>query len=213
MTKKSYLMDSSILSGNCTITDIIEGENIVIRLSETFFYPQGGGQKSDIGTIGNVNVIKVMHSENFVDHIVDKSDGLKIGNNYDFEINQDHRNLQTRYHTAGHLIASVIENKFSELTALAGHQWPGEARVEFEGNVPKDLSLEIVQTLINEEFESNLVVEVQGDPFSSRKVKIGGFNSIPCGGTHVKQLKDIGLLIIDSAKEKKGRFRVSYHLD
>lgn len=212
-TNKLYLQDSSTLSGECTITELISGDAPVIRISDTYFYPQGGGQKSDIGTIGESQVLKVVHNGDFVDHIVDTIDGFVIGETYPFQINEAHRSIQTRYHTAGHLIANVMERAFPSLKALAGHQWPGEARVEFEGTMTSDITNERVQELMSDVVKSNVSTHIEGDPFVNRSLAIGDFSAIPCGGTHVKSVSEIGMIVIDSTKEKKGRIRVSYHLD
>lgn len=73
MTKELYL-ESGRLEGEATIVEIISGDSTSIHLDETLFYPQGGGQNGDRGSIGELEVISVKHTlEGDVDHFVSGS--------------------------------------------------------------------------------------------------------------------------------------------
>ena len=212
VTSKRYLADPTTTSGTVTVTAILEGERPAVRLSETWFHPQGGGQKADRGTIGTANVTHVAHNDGDVDHFVDNASQLKIGQTYPFQLDTNLRGLNAAYHTTGHLIASIVESKFPEIKALAGHQWPGEARVEFDGGSFGDFAR--LQTVLAEEIQKNIdaktLVAVIGDPYAARAIKIGDYTPIPCGGTHVQAISDIGRVNIESIKRKSGKIRVSY---
>lgn len=210
MTIKRYLNDLST-SGIVTVSEIITGDKPVVRLTETWFHPQGGGQKADRGIIGSAKVLHVAHSAGEVDHYVDSTAGLSAGTSYLFNIDVEWRRLNAAYHTAGHLIASIIEDHFSSLRAVSGHQWPGEGRVEFEGEIGaietihNTLANEISRILSSQEH-----VQVIGDPYTDRAIQIGQYKAIPCGGTHVTTTDQIGSIKIDALKKKNGRLRVSY---
>src|ERR1035437_5764662 len=185
MTSKEYLRDDA-LSGHVTITAIIDGEKPIIRTDKTWFYPQGGGQKADRGRIGSCNVLHVAHNETDVDHYVDSLHGLEVGQVCPFEIDCNWRELNRIYHTAGHLIANVVESHMPGVTAISGHQWPGEARVEFEGQVDQPLiQPEKLTEIITDDLRTGLQVLMLGDPFTNRSMQIGSYTAIPCGGTHV----------------------------
>ena len=213
-TVKRYLADPATTSGVATITAIIDGERPVVRLEETWFHPQGGGQKPDRGTIGSANVIHVVHNEGDVDHIVDSISGLEVGTTYPFQLDAGWRSINAAYHTAGHLIACVAENRFPEIRAVQGHQWPGEARVEFAGDSFEDYSA--LQSALEEGVQKNIAdktpVRVIGDPYANRSIEIVGYTAIPCGGTHVSAINDIGEVKIESVKRKNGKIRVNYCL-
>jgi alanyl-tRNA synthetase len=211
MTNKRYLAEQTRYSCEAVVTAIIPGDQPVVRLSETLFHPQGGGQKADRGTIGTAKVTHVAHNAGDVDHFVDSISSLKVGDTYPIQVDVSWRRLNATYHTAGHLIASVVEDKFPEFHALAGHQWPGEARVEFEGNV-EDYSN--VQNVLDDELRKKIAdavsVKIIGDPYTSRSIQIGDYSPIPCGGTHVANLSEIGMITIDGVRKKSGKLRISY---
>lgn len=213
IAQKRYLNDPRT-NGEVVVTELISGEKPIVRLAETWFHPQGGGQKPDRGLIGPAHVLHVAHNGGTVDHVVDSLDGLRVGNTYPFSIDADWRRLNAVYHTTGHLIASVVESLRPEWIAISGHQWPGEARVEFvvrENAAPKDFPTndEILAALAAS-ISGGLDVQIVGDPYHDRKIAIGGFQAIPCGGTHVANLTEIADVRLTGMKKKGDRFRVSY---
>jgi alanyl-tRNA synthetase len=212
MTVKEYLRDDA-LSGMALVTELVHGEKPMLRLSKTWFHAQGGGQKADRGEIGGRNVIHVAHSDGYVDHHMDSIAGLVVGKEYGFRIDQQWRQRNSVHHTAGHLIAGVVEAEFPALKAVAGHQWPGEARVEFDA-ATVGLVLDHFTLILREKLaaciRANLPVVVLGDPFTSRSIQIGSCPAIPCGGTHVKSLGEIREINVTGVRRKSGKLRVSY---
>jgi alanyl-tRNA synthetase len=210
MTVKRYL-DDPTLSGTVRVVDLIDGDKKFVRLAETWFHPQGGGQKADRGVIGEARVVHVTHAEGgAVDHHVEDFAGLAIGGEYPFAVDVDWRRLNAAYHTAGHLIGALVEAQ-GGFVALAGHQWPGEARVEFdgEGGEATEVQARLVADLATV-MAAGAEVAIEGDPRVDRAIRIGAYPPIPCGGTHVSRLADIGDVRIDAVKRKSGRLRVSY---
>lgn len=211
-TTKEYLRDPA-LSGETTITAILTEERPIVRTAGTWFHAQGGGQKADRGTIGQVEVYNVRHApEGEVDHYVNSIAGLKVGATYPFVIDADWRRLNANYHSAGHLLAAVAEQMFVGIHAVNGHHWPGEARVEFEG---QDLErvvarLEDLEEQINAAIRKGAGIRTLGDPLHDRKVQIGDFAPLPCGGTHATTTHEIGAIELRSAKVKGGVLRVGY---
>lgn len=211
MTTKRYLHEND-LQGKVVITEIHAGENPFIRVSETWFHPQGGGQKADRGTIGTAQVIHVGHNGSEVDHYVNSVSGFEVGQIYSFTIDKSWRQMNAAYHTAGHLIASIVEQQNTDFVAISGHQWPGEARVEFQSNsesavIPR---IETLTKSIQEALSASLSVTVHGDPYRSREINIGDYKGIPCGGTHVSELNQISDIRLKEIKLKKGKLRISY---
>lgn len=215
MTKKTYLEQPQVITGMVTVTQLIAGDRPVVRLAETWFHPQGGGQKGDRGTIGPVQVLDTQHAEGktSVDHIVDTLDGLEVGQSYPFAVDAASRRDNAVYHTAAHLIAAVVEEQFPAIKAVAGHQWPGEARVEFEGTFDEQLASAVQEYLVKalpkaiaEDWPCSMV----GDPYSSRALQIAATAAVPCGGTHVTRLGEIASITVKSAKRKGERLRLNY---
>jgi alanyl-tRNA synthetase len=109
------------------------------------------------------------------------------------------------------LIASLVEARFPELRATAGHQWPGEARVEFDGKFGETCEIQTaLQEDIQRSLEMSLPIQIIGDPNTDRAIRIGTYAPIPCGGTHVSNLNVIHKIRLDGVKKKSGRLRISY---
>lgn len=124
-----------------------KGEYII--LDRSIFYPQGGGQPADQGRIfindkEEYKVFDVRKIENETRHyIVNIKNDLETKFNTSFLkqnikiiIDKDRRDINSKYHTAGHLIAAVAEKiskqissevNISQIKAVKGHQFPGEA--------------------------------------------------------------------------------------
>lgn len=214
MTVKEYLRDGSV-QGEVEITEIIGGERPAVRTKATWFHAQGGGQKADRGLIGAAEVYSVRHADDGeVDHFVASVAGLEIGQRVPFVVDAAWRRLNARFHTAGHLIAAICEDLTPGVVATNGHQWPGEARVEFGGDGVERIvtSAPYLEDALANVIANRLPVVMIGDPFSSRAIKIGGHKPIPCGGTHVANIEEIGQIKLRSAKAKGGGVRLGYEV-
>ncbi|MGE3853469.1 MAG: alanyl-tRNA editing protein [Planctomycetota bacterium] len=222
-THRVYLVDASQLELTATVREVAPTDDPArwrVRLDRTIFHPQGGGQKADRGTIGSAEVVGVSNApDGDVDHIVAGDTApLAVGDEVALRVDEPWRSTNARYHSAGHLIAALVEARFPSCHATSGHHWPGEARVEFD--IAKDspapdataiqaaLEPDLV-TAINE----NLPVRVVGDPFTARAVQIAEHAPVPCGGTHVPAVGALGAVSISRVRIKSGKLRVSYGVD
>lgn len=214
-TTKKYLASGQLLQSAATIQGIevrVDG-HVCVRLNETIFHAQGGGQKADRGTIGDARVTHVAHAEGGeVEHFVDSIASLTLGQRVELHVDSNWRNTNARYHSGGHLMAAVIEARFPNLRAIAGHHWPGEARVEFQGApMPDAGEIEVLlKQELSEAIARDLPVQVLGDPFSDRAIQVAGYPPVPCGGTHVQRLSELQAIHIDRIRIKSGRLRISY---
>lgn len=210
MTLKQYLADPA-MTGTARIQEIIKGETTILRLDRTLFHPQGGGQKSDRGRIGPAEVTHVAHNGNDIDHHVGNPAGLVVGAEVTLEVDEAWRRLNAAYHTAGHLLAAVVETIYPALRAVSGHQWPGEGRVEFTGDIPTaPMGIEDINSRLAADLAAKLPVTIEGDPLQDRAIKIGDYPPLPCGGTHVSHLGEIATIRVSAVKAKSGRIRISF---
>jgi alanyl-tRNA synthetase len=215
MTEKCYLR-APLCDGTMILSELRCGPSPVARFVSTYFHPKGGGQPADLGTIDGIQVLAVLHAEDgTVDHHLASVDNLEVGGTYVFQIDRENRAINARYHSAGHLIGSICEDMFDGVSATSGHQWPGEARVEFSGdNLERILpELRHIESRFNEIASSALDVAIIGDPYATRAIQIGSYNPIPCGGTHVQITSEIGRVVLRSAKVKKAMLRIGYALE
>ena len=205
-------------------------------LDQTIFYPQGGGQPSDTGFLGiqsaQVPISFAAFVEGEVRHYGDFSGNpINLGTEVVLSIDRDRRITHAKAHTAGHLLADVVESLGKGLIAVKGHHFPDGSYVEFQGNVPTEeaatfieevndrlskilssdekiqtyrVSLEDLKTL-GSRTPTNLPTDKP-----MRVVKIGSFQVTPCGGTHLKSLGELQEVVITKAKRRKGHTKVSY---
>jgi Ser-tRNA(Ala) deacylase AlaX len=211
MTIKTYL-ESAALTGKTILTGITHEPRRVVRLRETWFHAQGGGQRGDRGWIGTARVLDTRHgADGEVDHFVDSVVGLVVGQVVDISVDGNHRRRGAFLHSGGHLIADAMQAIRPSARAVAGHHWENEARVEFEGEVePSDALPEELSDCLSQLIAADLPIRIVGDPFRNRAISVGEFEPVGCGGTHVATTGELAGLRISSIRKKSGRLRVSY---
>jgi alanyl-tRNA synthetase len=212
MTIKRYLCEQA-LKGSSVLTAVCGGDRPSVRTLETWFHGQGGGQRGDRGTIGLAKVIDTRHGDGGeIDHFVDSVHGLIAGMTVELVVDAGFRRRSALLHSAGHLIAEAGHIVCPALTAVSGHHWDGEARVEFVGSeVDADFTGRLSDA-VAELVARDLRIRTVGDPFTSRAIQIGSFEPMPCGGTHAETSGELVSLLITKTKSKGGRVRVSYAL-
>ena len=212
----------------------------IIELEKTAFYPLGGGQPADIGTIswneGEATVTDV-RMKNRIRHIVE-GDLPEVGDLVNGNIDWSRRYSHMRMHTSQHLVSAVVNEVYGSDTV--GNQIGQEkSRIDFkplkinknelneiEDKVNDYISKDLEVT-ISEELRSNL--ENNPDIRSSmssglwkmlpksvtqlRVITIGDIDVCPCAGTHVKSLKEIGNVSFIK-RDNKGaeKLRLTYNL-
>ena len=212
----------------------------IIELEKTAFYPLGGGQPADIGTIswneGEATVTDV-RKKNRIRHIVE-GDLPEVGDLVNGNIDWSRRYSHMRMHTSQHLVSAVVNEIYGSDTV--GNQIGQEkSRIDFkplkinqselneiEDKVNDYISKDLEVT-ISEELRSNL--ENNPDIRSSmssglwkmlpksvtqlRVITIGDIDVCPCAGTHVKSLKEIGNVSFIK-RDNKGaeKLRLTYNL-
>ena len=85
----------------------------------------------------------------------------------------------------------------------------GNARTYTE-QLPIEKVEESLKSDLAEAIIENLPVQVKGDPYGSRKIAIGDFPAVSCGGTHPKSLGTLREVEVTKIKSQKGVLRVSY---
>ncbi len=235
-TQLQFLSNSFQFETDATITGSGEDDDgPYVVTDHTIFYPGGGGQEPDKGIIINesgvsFSVLKAKRKNSEVRHYL--SEELPLDTVVKMAIDRDYRLQNTRLHTAGHLLASVVYEKLGwPLQPVKGFHYQKGAYVEFEPEKEMD---EIPETAlyqaVMEDIRSKLPVAStiavpeavdsasvfvpegfslpQGEPL--RLVSIEGYNSVPCGGTHLHHTGEIKNFSIKQIRHKKGRIRISY---
>ena len=101
-----------------------------VALDRTVFYPTGGGQPHDTGTLGDARVIDVKKDGDLVWHTLDGPAPAE-GTDVNGEVDWDRRHALMRTHTALHVLCGVIWNQWGT-AVTGGNMEPLEARMDFE---------------------------------------------------------------------------------
>lgn len=230
MTEKLYWKDQNLSRFDGEVVDIVDGQ---VKLDRTAFYPRGGGQPSDTGTLkSNGSSYVVEHVEKAGDDVLHRISGDRlpeVGTRVEGEIDWNRRYSHMRYHTAIHVLDGVItQNHGSEGTLTGGQMYEDRARIDFD---MEGLTREKVQEIIQEAngiIQSGLKVyakEISGRealniPNLSRTlpgkdlieqldtvrvVVIEGLDEQADGGTHVSNTSEIGKIVFTKLQSKGRR--------
>lgn len=240
-TRLLYMEDMQRTEGDATVVAIEkEDDRNVVVLDRTWFHPQGGGQPWDQGTIegnaGRFRVDEVRLVEGVVRHIGGfESGSFEPGQVVGMRVDRTRRSLNARLHSAGHVVDMAVSAQNLGWVPGKGYHFPQGPYVEYDASVD-DLDLDALKREIEKAangfvdvgIETSLRFMTRGELASvchfvpdyvpedrpSRVVFYGDFG-VPCGGTHVANLRDIGPITIRKIKKAKGSagtMRVSYEL-
>ncbi|MEM7163635.1 MAG: alanine--tRNA ligase-related protein [Bacteroidota bacterium] len=234
---EKYFEDSFLFDFDSELIEIIESEEgPALIFKDTIFYPQGGGQPSDRGSIAsdffNFEVHKVRKKENRILHFGKlKSGDLKLGSVHQ-KLDSNLRIQHTQIHSAGHILDVAMIRIGIDLLPTKGYHFPDSPYVEYQGVIEAEERSEVIEKL-NRSLE-NLIKE---DHFIEAQW-VNGLNAVkelcpqvpsyldfsqdirivtvadgigcPCAGTHVKKTSEIKRIEVKKIKCKKGITRVSY---
>jgi len=235
MTDLRYMQPNAPLTLATKIQEMPDATTVI--LPETIFYAQGGGQPSDQGTIssesGEFRVEKVQNIEGVIYHYGEVTKGeLNVGDEVVCKVDTERRTLNTRIHSAGHLLDLAVKQLGFDWVPSKGYHFPDGPYVEYAGTPEEDWEavaqkieraaqdliksdLPVTLEFMNrEEMEKRLpfVPEYLPTNRPSRAVFIGEVG-VPCGGTHVTSLSQIGEFYIERIRMKSGSIRVGYKVD
>jgi misacylated tRNA(Ala) deacylase len=232
MTEQLFRDDAYLKECDATVTESGDG---AIELDRTVFYPMGGGQPGDTGSIewdgGRVTIVDTRYGDGgAIRHIAE--DGAELpdaGTAVKASIDWDRRYLHMRMHTALHLLGSVLP-----YGVTGGNISAAKSRLDFdmEDTVDKETVNEKLAALVagdhavscrwisDEELDAQpeLVRTMSVQPPRGagrvRLLEIEGIDLQPCGGTHLRSTGEVGNVRVGKV-EKKGRHnrRVSIVLD
>jgi misacylated tRNA(Ala) deacylase len=229
-----YLHDAYLQTFTAEVMAVRDGH---VALDRTAFYPTGGGQPHDTGTIAGAAVIDVAKGKGDESHIVwhrldDETPpaDVSVGMSVECEIDWSRRHRLMRTHTALHVLCGVIWNEW-RVPVTGGNMEPLSARMDFEFDpLPEGFGVRVEQ-LVNDALAADhpIVVDflprdtaVQDDDLIRTKVSlipdsvseirvvdIVGLDKQADGGTHVRSTAEVGRIKVIKLENKgKGNKRV-----
>ena len=224
-TKQIYYTDPYKFELDSKVLSIEPSGNLFnIILDQTIFFPEGGGQPSDRGTIGDAKVEYVRNSNGEIIHQTIGS--LDKGQEVKLVIDWDWRYKYMKIHTAGHLIHDVLMGMVKNLIPLKGGHGK-KAFLEYTGNL--DIAIkENLESEVNRLLQQDLPVATHEVNFEElekecpflpanlpkdkalRIIKIGSFSAMPDGGAHEESTKEIGRVFIINIAVQDGITNLRY---
>ena len=217
-TKKLYYEDSHLKEFTATVTgcEAVKG-GFAVTLDATAFYPTGGGQECDLGTLGGANVLDVKERGEEIIHLCDAP--LEVGTVVAGRIDWERRFDHMQQHSGEHLVMGQIYKKFGYHN-IGFHMGEHLVTIDLDGPVTWEELLEIENT-VNAQIWANLPVkcwypspeELPGVNYRTKKalpwpVRIVEFmdaDVCACCGTHVKYTGEIGMVkFVSCIKFKEG---------
>lgn len=222
-TEMLYMNDNYIRSFNTTV--ISKGENYLV-FDQTAFYPEGGGQESDIGTVtfGNkiLTINKVKRESGEVRHYITESSDLpEKDEKVHCELDWETRLIHMRYHTAIHVLSTYMKEHFDAdvvgnnisvrngradfypLSALSENQMKeiGDGINEtIAQNIPVKISFmprEKAKSFLEEKgYQTDYIEMVPKSVKTFRVISVGDYDHASCAGTHVANTSEIGRIKI-----------------
>lgn len=208
MTQRLFATNDSLTADVNVISCTPHEDGFAVIVQATPFHPQGGGQQCDTGRIAASEVIKVLQEQDGIIHYVKQPVALGPAR---AQVNAARRHLNTRLHSAGHLIGVVGEQ--AGWAPTKAHHWPGECRVNF---TPRDNAQPLEASAIEQQLARWISADLPRQlhhECAQRIVSFGDLPGYPCGGTHVRSLGELRRVSVISVILKKGVLTVRYDLE
>jgi alanyl-tRNA synthetase len=228
MTDRLYYDRPYLLEFDATVRAVSErGDQLVVTLDQTAFYPTSGGQPFDLGSLGPLRVIDVEDQEDgTIAHVVDTPDGTSLtpGESVHGVVDRARRFDHMQQHTGQHVLSAAFDKLSAVRTVsfhlgasvstidLARETTPDEiAAAESEANriVWEDRRVTIRYATPEEAARLPLRKEsARGGML--RLIDVEAFDLSACGGTHVERTGSIGLIAVASWERFKGGQRLEF---
>lgn len=225
MTLKRYYESAYLREWNASIAEVLEREDgLYVRLNETAFYPEGGGQPGDTGRIGSARVSDTISVDGDVLHKVDASPG-QPGDEVLCALDWQRRFNHMQQHTGQHLLSATCLDLLQAPT-LSFHLGEEYSTIDVDLAAWSDEELDAVEREVNarivrvlpissyvvspEQAAALPLVKAPSVEGEVRIVEIQGIEYNACGGTHVGSTGELGLLKLLRAEKQKGRLRLTF---
>lgn len=211
MTHKVFWDDPYQVELESTVSRV---DGPCIELEETIFYAESGGQESDAGTIGGIQVIKAEKLGLSIVYTLEHEPRFQAGAVVTTQIDWARRYALMKLHFAAEVILEVVTHRFPEMTKVGAHISADKSRIDFEWH-------ESVKPLLPElQQQAQSVIDSHADIISDfsdtseqrRYWKVEDFAQVPCGGTHLKNTSEVGRIQLKRKNIGKGKERIEISL-
>jgi len=227
ITERLYYSDSHLVEFEARVVDVtdrVSGWTAVV-LDRTAFYPTGGGQPSDTGTLNSSRVVECIDDgDNGVLHVVQGAAPARdatVRGRVDWSRRLDH----IQQHTGQHILSQALVKLFNAPTK-SFRVMDASCEIDVELNNPTteviERAIELANNVIWED-RSIAVLNVTPEQAAElplrkesaregelRLIEIEGFDLTPCGGTHAVRTGEVGMIAVRSWLRAKGMTRIEF---
>lgn len=231
MTASRAAAEPDVTSFEAAVAEL-DGRDLV--LEETYFYPEGGGQPADSGTVDGISVVDVQRRGDAVVHTLEAPLDAAPGDTVDAQVDPEFRTYCRRAHTASHVLYGAGRRLLDELGYGGFGITPEKVRVDFETTTDIDDGVLVeLERLVNRTvwdarpvhwevrsaddaledpdiaFNTKTEEGIAGDDV--RVVTVEGWDVAACGGTHVSNTLEIGpVAVLERSNPGEGLTRVEF---
>ncbi len=220
-TERLYYNDSYLLQFEAQVIEQTQVDDcLVVALSQSAFYPTGGGQPHDVGLLNDVPVVDVVGDDNgLVLHVTERPiDGRLVQG----QINWSRRFDHMRHHTGQHILTRAFIN-VAEAETVGFHLSDNSVTIDLDRTDLSVADVDAAEDLANQIVAENRMVRAwfptdeelaalelrkisEKVTDAVRVVDVGGFDQTACGGTHVAFTGEIGVIKVLRVDRLKGKY-------
>lgn len=215
MTERLFYKDTYLKAFTANVLSceqVKKGYEVV--LDKTAFYPEGGGQPCDIGTLnGDIRVLDVQEKDEDIIHLTDKP--VEVGSEVSGAIDWERRFDLMQHHSGEHIVSGFIHAKYG-YNNVGFHMGAEMITVDLDGEIDAD-GLAEIEAKINAYIWTDALVEEMHPTESELKeldyrskkeltgdvriIRFPGADTCACCGTHVKRTGEIGMVKLVSCQK------------
>ena len=217
-TEKLYYIDCHMRRFSaCVLSCVPSEKGYLVVLDRTAFYPEGGGQAADNGTLGGANVSHVYEEGETVVHVCDAP--LTVGETVEGILDWARRFDLMQQHTGEHIVSGLIHGKYGHHNT-GFHIGADGITIDFDGIVPPE-DLAELERRANEAVWQNIPLKIwtpepdelpnvfyrtkKALPWPVRIVQVPGYDSCACCGVHTRQTGEVGIIkLLSSVRFRSG---------
>ncbi len=220
-TNKLFYADTSLREFSAVVVDCFQGKKgFEIELDATAFYPEGGGQAADKGTLNGAPVLHVHEEGERVLHLLEKP--LTVGQTVTGIVDYDHRFDLMQQHTGEHIVSGIINARYGYHN-VGFHMGWDSITIDFDGVIPAE-DLPEIEALANAAVYRNIPLHIwtpspeelpdvpyrtkRALPWPVRIVEVPDYDSCACCGLHVARTGEIGLIKLFSIVKFRSGVRI-----
>jgi len=224
VTERLYYADPACVEFEAAVVscDTIDGRPVVV-LDRTAFYPTSGGQPYDVGTLGDVQVVDVIElDDERIGHVI--SGPLLAGASVRGRVDWNRRFDHMQQHTGQHILSAAFDRLHGSRT-VGFHLGAVVSTLDLDKVLNAD-SMAAAETEANRIVWENRPVRIRvasADEAASmplrkestrsgplRLIEVEGFDLSACGGTHVAQTGQVGVVALRSWEKFRGGMRLEF---